>query len=83
MICMLACRLIWIQEVIVSAAVLGAALGSALGGWFSDKVGRKKALLLGDVLFTLGAVLMAAAQTPSALIAGQSSTTLAHAQSAF
>lgn len=64
-------KLIWIQEVIVSAAVLGAALGSALGGWFSDKVGRKKALLLGDVLFTLGALLMAAAQTPSALIAGR------------
>ena len=65
------CRLVWIQEVIVSAAVLGAGVGSAIGGWFSDKVGRKKALLVGDVLFTLGALLMAAAGSPNALIAGQ------------
>ena len=46
-------------------------MGSAIGGWFSDKVGRKKALLVGDVLFTLGALLMAAAGSPNALIAGQ------------
>lgn len=65
------CRLVWIQEVIVSAAVLGAGVGSAIGGWFSDKVGRKKALLVGDVLFTLGALLMAAAGSPNSLIAGQ------------
>ncbi len=65
------CRLVWIQEVIVSAAVLGAGVGSVIGGWFSDKVGRKKALLVGDVLFTLGALLMAAAGSPNSLIAGQ------------
>ena len=52
--------------------MLGAGLGSAIGGWLSDKVGRKKALLLGDVLFTLGALLMAAAHSPNALITGQS-----------
>ena len=67
----LACRLVWTQEVIVSAAVLGAGVGSAIGGWFSDTVGRRKALLVGDVLFTLGALLMAAAGSPNALIAGQ------------
>ena len=54
----------------MSAAVLGAGVGSAIGGWLSDKVGRKKALLLGDALFTAGALLMAAATTPKALIAG-------------
>ena len=55
----------------MSAAVLGAGVGSAIGGWFSDKVGRKKALLVGDVLFTLGALLMASAGSPNSLIAGQ------------
>ncbi len=65
------CSLAWIQEVIVSAAVLGAAVGSAVGGWFSDRVGRKTALLVGDILFTAGALLMAAARSPNALIAGQ------------
>ena len=64
------CRLVWIQEIIVSAAVIGAGFGSAIGGWLSDKLGRKKALLLGDVLFTLGALSMAAARSPNALITG-------------
>lgn len=64
------CRLVWLQEIIVSAAVLGAGIGSAIGGWFSDKVGRKSALLLGDVLFTAGALLMASARSPQAIIVG-------------
>ncbi len=53
-------------------------MGSAIGGWFSDKVGRKKALLVGDVLFTLGALLMAAAGSPNALIAGRNASVLMH-----
>lgn len=64
-------RLVWLQEVIVSAAVLGAGIGSAVGGSFSDKLGRKTALLAGDVLFTVGALLMASAHYPQAIIAGQ------------
>ena len=65
------CRLIWLQEVVVSAAVLGAGVGSACGGWFSDKIGRKTALLAGDILFTAGALLMASAHSPHAIIIGQ------------
>lgn len=51
--------------------MIGAGFGSAIGGWLSDKLGRKKALLLGDVLFALGALSMAAANSPSTLITGQ------------
>lgn len=51
--------------------MIGAGFGSAIGGWLSDKLGRKKALLLGDVLFTVGALSMAAARSPNALITGQ------------
>ena len=65
------CRLAWVQELIVSAAVLGAGIGSAVGGWFSDRLVRKQVLLVGDVFFTAGALLMAAASTANALIAGQ------------
>ena len=65
-----ACRLSWIQGAIVSAAVAGAAGGSALGGLLSDLVGRKKALLAGDVLFAAGALLMAAAPDILVIIAG-------------
>ncbi|EFN54539.1 hypothetical protein CHLNCDRAFT_8066, partial [Chlorella variabilis] len=50
------------QELIVSAAIVGAGVGSVAGGWLADRVGRKAALLLADVLFTAGALAMAAAQ---------------------
>lgn len=58
------------QGMVVSAAVAGAAVGSAAGGALSDACGRKRALLLGDVLFAAGALAMAAAQHVSLLIAG-------------
>ncbi|EIE20094.1 general substrate transporter [Coccomyxa subellipsoidea C-169] len=61
----------WIQGTIVSAAVAGAAGGSALGGALSDFLGRKKALMAGDVLFTVGALLMSAAPDVSVIIAGR------------
>jgi MFS family permease len=63
-------RLDWIQGLIVSAAVVAAAFGSATGGALSDAFGRKKALLLGDVLFASGAIFMAAAPSISILIVG-------------
>ncbi|BDA45323.1 probable inositol transporter 2 [Coccomyxa sp. Obi] len=66
-----AARLSWIQGLIVSAAVGGAAGGSAAGGALSDWLGRKKALLAGDVLFAAGAFLMAAAPGVSVIIAGR------------
>eukprot|EP00891_Asterochloris_glomerata_P003905 jgi/Astpho2/3905/Aster-04413 len=66
-----ASRLNWLQGIVVSAAVVGAAVGAAGGGWISDLIGRKTALLVGDVLFALGAGLMAAARTPRQLIAGR------------
>ena len=62
--------LAWIQEVIVSAAVVGAGVGSAAGGALSDRLGRKRALAAADLLFVAGAALMAAAHGPGSLIAG-------------
>ena len=41
-----------------------------LGGWVADRLGRKAALLLADVLFAAGSAAMAAAQEQWALIAG-------------
>ena len=60
----------------MSAAVVGAALGSAVGGMLSDRVGRKRALLAGDALFAAGALLMGLAQSAAALIAGARSAVL-------
>lgn len=55
----------------MSTAVAGAIIGAALGGWLNDRIGRKKTILIADSLFLLGAILMAAAPSPSVLIVGR------------
>ncbi|XP_028759854.1 inositol transporter 1 isoform X1 [Neltuma alba] len=61
----------FLQEVIVSMAVVGAIIGAAVGGWINDAYGRKKATLIADVIFTMGSVVMAAAPDPYVLILGR------------
>ena len=65
------CRLHVLEGFIVTGTVVGAAIGSALGGPISDKFGRKTTLKVADVLFLIGAALMALAQSSPMLIAGQ------------
>lgn len=60
-----------VQEAIVSTAVAGAIIGAAIGGWLNDRFGRRAAILAADFLFFVGAVIMAAAQSPALLIAGR------------
>jgi MFS family permease len=38
----------------VSIAILGAVIGSFMGGIMTDNIGRKKTILLSDLLFILG-----------------------------
>lgn len=52
-------------------ALVGAIIGAAVGGWCSDAFGRKKATLSADVVFALGAIVMAAAPDPYVLIFGR------------
>ena len=59
------------QEVIVSAAIAGAILGAALCGWAADRFGRRPVLLVAASLFTLGALLMAAAGEFAVLVVGR------------
>lgn len=61
----------FLQETIVSMAIAGAIVGAAAGGLVNDAYGRKKATLIGDVIFALGAIGMAAAPDPYVLIAGR------------
>lgn len=60
-----------LQETIVSMAIAGGIVGAVLGGWISDRFGRKPATLIADAIFTLGAVVMAAAPDPYVLIFGR------------
>ena len=55
-------------EWIVSAMMLGAALGAAGAGWMSAALGRKRSLILGALLFVGGSVLCAFAWSPATLI---------------
>ncbi|XP_047962425.1 inositol transporter 4-like isoform X1 [Salvia hispanica] len=61
----------WLQETIVSMAVFGAIFGAACGGWINDKFGRRISILVADVLFLIGAVVMAIAPSPWVIILGR------------
>lgn len=61
----------FLQETIVSMALVGAIIGAAAGGWINDAYGRKKATLVADVVFAIGSIVMAAAPDPYVLIFGR------------
>lgn len=59
------------QEWIVSIMMIGAAAGAAGAGTLSYKLGRKRSLLIGAVLFIAGAVLCAFAGSVAMLMVGR------------
>lgn len=59
------------RSLIVSLALAGAAVGSLFSGTASDRWGRKKIILFSDVLFTIGALIMAFAPTIPILMLGR------------
>lgn len=58
------------KELIVSFTMFGAAIGSLTGGVFSDRYGRKPTIIIADIVFTLGALLMSLAGTLTLIIVG-------------
>ncbi|GJN27068.1 hypothetical protein PR202_gb15053 [Eleusine coracana subsp. coracana] len=60
-----------LRETIVSMALAGAIVGAALGGWMNDKFGRKPSIIIADILFFAGAMIMAFAPTPHIIIVGR------------
>jgi SP family arabinose:H+ symporter-like MFS transporter len=46
----------WQTEYAASSLLVGCVFGAACGGWVSDRLGRKKALFLSAILFTLSAL---------------------------
>lgn len=64
-------KLASVQELIVSSAIIAAAISCIFGGWLGDALGRKTSLLLADLLFTLGALAMSLAPGVAVLICGR------------
>ena len=50
--------------------MIGAAIGSLTGGVFSDRYGWKPTIIIADIVFTLGALLMSLAGTLSLIMIG-------------
>lgn len=61
----------WMQETIVAMAIAGAIFGAGIGGWLNDKVGRRWSILIADILFFFGSIVMAIAPTPLIIILGR------------
>ena len=59
------------MALVVSMALIGAAVGAFVSGSISDKFGRKKVILMADVLFTVGSLVMAFAPTITVLMVGR------------
>ncbi len=58
----------WMKGWIVSSALIGCLIGSAIAGMLSDRFGRKRILLLSAVLFTICAIGSAIPQEPWHLV---------------
>jgi MFS transporter, SP family, galactose:H+ symporter len=59
------------EEVLVSAALVGAVCGSTLSGRFTDVLGRKRAILITAAIFAVGSILCAVAGNIPILIVGR------------
>ena len=57
-------------SLIVSVTLAGAAIGSLMGG-ISDRIGRKPTIIISDIIFIFGAIIMSLAPTVTILIVGR------------
>ncbi len=58
-------------ELIVSVVLAGAAFGALIGGRLADIFGRRRLLIVTAIIFAAGAILCAAATSPTMLIIGR------------
>ena len=56
------------QEWVVSSMMFGAAVGAVGSGWLSFRLGRKKSLMIGAILFVAGSLFSAAAPNVEVLL---------------
>jgi SP family sugar:H+ symporter-like MFS transporter len=61
----------FLQGAIVAGLLLGAMIGSAVAGRLSDRLGRRRLIIMAAIVFTLGALLAAFAPSVTVLIAAR------------
>jgi sugar porter (SP) family MFS transporter len=60
-----------LQGIVVAIALAGAAIGAAMAGYLSDRVGRRRVILTAGLLFIAGAIISAVAQEVTILLIGR------------
>lgn len=65
------------KSIITSCTSLFALIASPLAGIYADSIGRRKVLLVADVLFTIGAMAQALTTTIVGMVVGRSLVGLA------
>lgn len=70
-------------ELIITAGLVGAFLGALFGGKITDRVGRRKILLVSGLIFSVGALWSGLASNPASLIAARLFLGLAIGTSSF
>src|SRR5205823_628222 len=61
----------FLQGAIVAGLLLGAMIGAAFAGWLSDRLGRRRLIMIAAVVFIAGALVCAFAPTVAVLVAGR------------
>lgn len=59
------------QEFVVSSMLIGAVLGSIIGGFFIDGFGRRHTIMMNDVIFLIGAIALGVASNFAVLVVGR------------
>ena len=59
------------EEIVVSAVLVGAVIGAVIGGALTDRFGRRKMIILAGIIFTVSAIGTALAPTVAWLIAAR------------
>jgi len=59
------------QEIVVSAVLVGAVIGAAVGGRMADRFGRRRTIIVVAVIFAIGALETAFAPNVELLVAGR------------
>jgi SP family galactose:H+ symporter-like MFS transporter len=59
------------QQLVVSAVLIGAVIGAVAGGLLADRFGRRRMIILAGIIFTMSAIVTSLAGSVATLITGR------------